>query len=208
MGHPSKVASSKSALNQWTSSKFVKHNSFSVAGFWNSYHLAGSSWPFLQGFPWLSSIGGVGGDTLHPEKHSETPQIPQRDALCVEHLYRAALPITSHTDELHSSPNLLLLWPSCYCKPGGNYTTEGWSEKTCGPSTPLLESRVHLCLKPDQKAGPHCHSPPPLYLKWVCPLLPVNNAMKCQLAKSKFLCIYIYLEYCWGRWSHYWMAVL
>ena len=86
-----------------------------------------------------------GGETLHPEKHSETPQFPQRGSRCVGHPKCVALPTASHsmsptpaTAAHRPTPSVLLFWPNFYQKPGWNDTTEGWSEKTCGPSISLL----------------------------------------------------------------------
>lgn len=136
----------------------------------------------------LGPLPSGGGETCL-QRRTARLNFPQRDAICVGYLKWAARPIARHTDELHSSPRFLLFWPNFYRKPGWTYTTEGWSEQTCSPSIPLLESRVHLCLKSDREAGPCCHNPPPIYLKWVYPLLPMSKIQTC-------MCLYINLEYC------------
>lgn len=89
--------------------------------------------------------------------------------------------------------------PSLFHKPSRNPTTESRSKKPAAHPFHFW-GQVHLCLKSDQRAGPHCHDPPPCAWNEFCwgfrPLFPMSNAIKYQLAKSKFLCISIWVEYC------------
>lgn len=84
-----------------------------------------------------------GGETLHPEKHSET-QFPQRGSMCVGHPKCVALPTASHSmspSSHHCPPDPILppVLAQLLSNAGWNDTTEGWSEKTCGPSISLLD---------------------------------------------------------------------
>ena len=134
-----------------------------------------------------------GGETLHPEKHSETPQFPQRDSMCVGHPKCVALPTASHsmspTPATTAPPSNPVLPPvSAQLLSKAWLKWHHWGMVWKNLWLIRFTSRLHLWLKSDQKAGPHCHNSPPIYLKWVCPLLPMS---KFQISLSLTLSVYI-----------------
>ena len=140
----------------------------------------------LQGFPWPTSIAGWR-DPASRGAQREFLSLP-KGAPCV---WGSAS--CQPLDEPHSSHHC----PPCPLPPvSAQLLSKAWLKwhhwrmvwKNLWPTH--FTSRLHLWLRSDQKAGPHCQNSPPIYLKWVCPLLPMSKIqISLSLYVHKYVCV-------------------